>query len=65
MLDMDKNVIVFEIDKCDDAISRTEEETKAIEEKNEHFLKTRLSVTIFLVIVKKPLLIILISIRTV
>ena len=40
MLDMDKNVIVFEIDKCDDAISRTVEETKAIEEKNEHFLKT-------------------------
>lgn len=40
MLDMDKNVIVFEIDKYDDVINRTEEEAKAVEEKNEHFLKT-------------------------
>ena len=40
MLDMENNVIVYEIDKCDDVVNRTEEEARAIEEKNEHFLKT-------------------------
>lgn len=40
MLDLEKNVIVFEIDKYDDSVDRTEEERKKIDEKNDDFLNT-------------------------